>query len=209
MSILKRCLPLTLIVFIAFYSCANFDGGSRGTGITSTAQGTVADVQGTSNPSVQNIKVNIARHSASHTTGSAGAFTLQGRFSGHQTIIFTRKSDGLRAQLTIYLPSAGTITLNGVHLDNASGNASADSSDVDFLGEITDVDCPNNNLMMLSARRRQSDDDSYIVRLDTSSVVDSNGNPVSCSDLQPGQLGHVQGTVNPDESFGHARVVIQ
>jgi hypothetical protein len=47
------------------------------------------------------------------------------------------------------------------------------------------------------------------VLLNTSSLVDSLGNPVSCSQLSNGQLAHVQGTVNDDNTFGDAVIVIE
>ena len=62
---------------------------------------------------------------------------------------------------------------------------------------------------MLAAKRPPKDTDVYAVQLNTSSLEDSQGNPVACSEVRSGQVAHVQGTVNPDNSFGHAKIVIE
>src|SRR5262249_31886355 len=142
-------------------------------------------------------------------TTPTGVFQVQGKFSGHLTVLFTRRSDGTRASLRIYLPSAGTLTLNGVTIDVSAGTAAADSTEVDFVGEISQVDCAGHTLTMLSADRPPGNMDKYLLRLDTSSVVDSQGNPVGCSALRSGEDVHVQGTVESDGSFGNATAIVE
>lgn len=210
MSIFRRCLPLTLLVLVA-WSCGALDGGARGTGITATAQGTVQTVQGSSGQgnTVEGIRTSIMGHAAKSVTNSDGVFQVQGQFSGHLTVLFSRKSDGLRATLPIYLPSAGILTLNGVSIDTASGVATPESANVDFLGAITKADCAGQTLTMLAAKRPQGDTDEYTVDLSNSSIVDSQGNPVSCSALQDGQTCHVQGSVESNGYFGNATIVVQ
>jgi len=210
MSILRRCLPLALLLLVTC-SCGELDGGSRGTGITATVQGSVQSVQSSSgqgNP-VEGIRASIKGHSANSVTDSAGVFQMQGQFSGHLMVLFTRKSDGLRATLSIYLPSAGILTLNGVSIDTSSGTATPESANVDFLGVMTRVDCAGQTLTMLSAKRPAGNMDTYTVDLSNSSITDSQGNPVSCSALQSGETAHVQGTVENNGSFGNATIVVQ
>jgi len=211
MRVLRRCLPLLLVGLLVTWSCGAIDGGSRGTGITSTVQGVVLMVESPSDQqnSVQGIRVRPKGHGAKSITSEAGVFHVQGNFSGHLTVLFIRKSDGLHASLGIYLPSGGTLTLNGVGIDGGAGTAVANSADVDFVGEITQVDCVGQTLTMLSANRPPGDMDTYLVRLNTSSIVDSQGNTLACSALRNGEDAHVRGTVESDGSFGNATIVIE
>jgi len=211
MSTSRRVRQLTIVGLIFVCSCGAIDGGSRGTGITSSVQGTVASVQTASNPesSVEGLAVGVHHSGVRAKTNSAGGFLVQGSFDGHVTIVFARRTDKVRAFLPVYLPSGGTMTLNGVHIDNISGMVAVDSEAIDFVGEITQVDCAGQTLTMLAARRPPGDKDTYTVLLNTSSLVDSLGNPVSCSQLSNGQFAHVQGAVNADSSFGDALIVIE
>ena len=211
MSTFGRFRRLTILGLIFVHSCGAIDGGSRGTGITSTLQGIVASVQTESNPesSVGGLAVMVQHHSAHATTNSGGAFVLQGSFDGHVTAIFRRSTDKVRARLPIYLPSGGSMTLNGVHIDNATATATVDSATIDFVGQIVQIDCVGQTLTMLPAKRPPGDIDTYTVLLNTSSLVDSLGNPVACSQLSNGESAHIQGTVNNDNTFGDAVIVIQ
>jgi len=211
MSIFRRCLPLTLLLLVTWSCGPLIDGGSRGTGITATVQGTVQTVQSSSEQgsSVDGIRTSIKGHAAKSVTDSSGVFQVQGPFTGHLTVLFTRKSDGLRATLSIYLPSAGILTLNGVNIDTSSNTATPESANVDFLGVTTQVDCAGQTLAMLSAKRPKGNMDSYIVDLSNSSITDSQGNPVACSSLQNGQTAHVQGAVENNGTFGNATIVLQ
>jgi hypothetical protein len=211
MSTFGRFRQLTIFGLIFVYSCGAIDGGSRGTGITSTLQGFVASVQTASNPesSVGSLSVVVQHHSAHAITNSGGEFVLQGSFDGHLTALFRRSTDKVRARLPIYLPSGGTMTLNGVHIDSTTATATVDSATIDFVGQITQIDCVGETLTMLPAKRPPGDIDTYTVLLNTSSLVDSLGNPVACSQLSNGEFAHIQGTVNDDNTFGDALIVIQ
>jgi len=101
------------------------------------------------------------------------------------------------------------MTLNAVHLDNTTATATVDSATIDFVGQITQIDCVGQTLTMLPAKRPPGDNDAYTVLLNTSSLVDSLGNPVACSQLSNGEFAHIQGTVNDDSTFGNAVIVIQ
>jgi len=206
-----RALPLTFLGLIFVCSCGAIDGGSRGTGITTTVQGIIASVQTASDPesSVEGIAVMVQHHQPRDITNSAGAFLVQGSFSGHLAIFFRRKTDKIRARYLIYVPSGGTMTLNGVHIDNPTGTAIIDSKRIDFVGEITRIDCGGQMLTMLSAKREPGDTDTYSVHLSTSTLVDSQGTALSCSELRGRQLAHIEGEVNDDETFGNALITIE
>jgi len=211
MSTFGRFRQLTIVGLIFLYSCGAIDGGSRGTGITSTLQGSVASIKTASNPegSVEGLSVVVQHHGAHAITNSAGAFVVQGSFDGHVTILFRRQTDKIRARYLIYLPSGGTMTLNGVHIDNTTATATVDSATIDFVGQLTQIDCVGQTLTMLAAKGPPGDTNTYTVLLNTSSLVDSVGNPVGCSQLRNGQIAHIQGTVNDDDTFGDAVIVIE
>ncbi len=222
----KRRALLALIAALVLCSCG-LDGGSRGTGITSTAQGNVASVQmstrvgpqlrdfsllpGEANAAspVEGITVTVEEVGAQTTTDAAGLFSLHGNFEGHLTLLFTRLEDAIRARTAINIPAGGTLTLNDVRIDTARGTATTDSEDVDFIGQITEIDCASQTLILVASRHAPSDTDTYTLRLDTSSLRDPQGNQLSCAELRNGQLAHVHGTVNADGSFGHAQVVVE
>ncbi len=235
MTTSKRGVLLALSAALVLYSCG-LDGGSRGTGVSALVSGNVASVQSSAGLTpfrdrnsarfahagdlfgarqanaaspVQGITVTVEPQGGQSTTDSAGLFSVRGTFEGQLTLLFTRAQDAIRASITIDIPAGGALTLNNVRIYSASGTATADSENVDFLGDIVRVNCTSHTLLMISSQRRPGDTDTYTVRLDTSSLRDPLGDPVTCADLSNGQMAHVQGTVNADGSFGHALVVIE
>ena len=206
MTRLKRSALLALIAVLALYSCG-LDGGSRGTGITSFAQGNVASVN-MSTSALEGITVTVENRGAQGVTSSKGLFLVSGIFEGRLDLLFTRSKDAIRAHTVINLPAGGTLTLNNVRIDNAHGVATPDSEDVDFDAQIIRIDCPAQNLFVVASQHAPTDTDSYVLRLDTSSLRDPKGHPISCAQLRDGQMADVQGTVNTDGSFGHALIVV-
>jgi len=75
MRMLGRCLSLLLVGLLVTWSCGAIDGGSRGTGITSTVQGAVLVVESPSDQqnSVQGIRVRLKGHSAKQAGNGAGS----------------------------------------------------------------------------------------------------------------------------------------
>lgn len=234
MTMFKRGVLPALIAALFLYSCG-LDGGSRGSGITSLAAGNVASVQTSTSTipphdqnsawsaqagdfigarganaasPVQGITVTVEPQDGQSITDSAGLFSVRGTFEGPLTLLFTRARDTIRASMTIDIPAGGALTLNNVRIDAARGSAAADSQNVDFLGDIVQVNCSSQTLLMIASHHGPGDTDTYTVRLDTSSLRDPLGDPVTCADLRNGQMAHVQGTVNADGTFGHALVVV-
>jgi hypothetical protein len=103
MSTFGRFRRLTIVGLIFVYSCGAIDGGSRGTGITSTLQGSVASVTTASNPeaSVEGLSVVVQHHGAHALTNSAGAFVEKGSFDGNVTVLFRRQTDKVHARYSI------------------------------------------------------------------------------------------------------------
>ena len=225
----KPMAALLLVFAMACWSCAN-DGGSRGSGI-STAQGNVDSVQTASlgNPlprtrlarlarwlriepaasadtGLEGIVVTVEGTSATATTDANGFFSIDGRFESDVSILFQRAEDRLTARIAVSIPAGGRLTLNDVHIDNRSGQATPVSQGVDFDGSITQSDCAGETLTLVSSQRAPTDTDAYTVRLGTSSLRDRNGNSIVCQDLRIGGSVHVTGSVNADGTFGQAVV---
>jgi len=217
-------------VAVALAAC---DGGARGSGVT-TAQGNMASVDtalGGGAPArtsvAARLRAALALETVAHAqtdlagihvsvegttieddTDERGAFTLRGKFEGFVAIRFQRTAASPAATITLNAPAGGTLTLNDVQLDERSGDATAREVDVEFEGLVADTDCAGAALRLVSRHRGPTDTDVYTVRLDTSSLHDRNRMPVSCADLREGDPVTIRGTVNPDETFGHADVTV-
>ena len=222
--------PMALLCALAL-TLASCDGGSRGSGIT-TAQGNVDSVgtalRGKPAPSLLarlrsiltlepnahaqsalgGIHVTVEGTSIEDETDADGGFTLRGNFEGYVVIRFERMVGGPAARITLNAPAAGTLTLKDVRLDEQSGEASARELDVAFEGLVASADCAGNVLHLVSRHRSPTDTDVYTVRLDTSSLHDAAGSPVSCNELREGDTAVLRGTVNSDGTFGQADIEI-
>jgi len=155
---------------------------------------------------LEGITVTVEGTSATGTTDANGFFSIRGGFEGDVSILFQRAEDGLAARIMVDIPAGGTLTLDNVHIDNPSGQATPMSQRVDFEGLITQSDCSGEALTLVSSQRAPTDTNTYIVRLGTSSLRDRNGNAIACQDLQTGGRVHVTGSVNVDGTFGQAVV---
>jgi hypothetical protein len=199
-------------------SCAS-DGGSSGTGIT-TAEGNVVSVLRAAaamspaprdvrlDEALGGIRVSVEGTDIAGETDSSGAFRVRGDYDSEVTLLFARAQDGLAARLAVNVPAGGTLTLVDVALDAASGTAQPQHQGVDFDGTIVAVDCAAGELQLVS-QQRPDDGDHYVVLLASSTVVDAMGADVPCARLTPGEDAHVVGAVEPDGSFGDARVVLE
>jgi hypothetical protein len=125
------------------------------------------------------------------------------------SLVFELPNGGGQARIALNVPAAGMLTLNNVVIDTAAEEALAETQDVDFDAIISGIDCNALILTLVSSQQGSGDDDDYMLRLDTSSVQDSNGVPVPCGDLRSGDRAAIQGLVDPDGTFGHATVVLQ
>jgi hypothetical protein len=150
----------------------------------------------------EGIMVTVEGTSATGATDANGVFSIRGNFEGQLSLLFQRAGDGLSARIAVSLPAGGTLTLNNVRIDNPSGQALAETQDVDFEGLITRVDCFGETATLVSSRRGPTDTDTYTVRLNTSSLKDARGDSVGCQNLQDGERVHVTGLVNEDGTFG-------
>ena len=203
-----RTTALLLLSMVALGSCA--EGGSRGSGIGTLVEGNVTSVAtDAGSADVGGIRVAIEDTGEHGRTDANGRFSLRGSFGGSVNLAFELPEGGATARIAINVPDAGTLTLNDVRIDTRTGDVAADSQDVDFEGLVVETDCDAPTITMLSTHQAASDTDQYTVRLDTSSLLDANGAVLGCGDLRGGERATVQGTVNPDETFGHAVIQLE
>jgi hypothetical protein len=142
-------------------------------------------------------------------TDADGFFRLSGPFQGHVSILFQRADDGLTARVGVNVPGGGVLTFHDLRLDAGTGQGTAARTDVDFTGVVTVPDCAADTVTLVNRDRSGSDTDSYLVHLETSSVVTADGGPGTCETLRPGTTAQVTGSVNDDGSFGEATIRLQ
>lgn len=198
-----RAMMLSLLAVLA--ACA--EGGTRGSGISTSVLGNVASVAPAAPGGLAGIRVRAVGTGVAATTDATGAFSLVGPFDGVLTIRFAPAGGGT-AELPINVPAAGTLTLNDVAIDTAEGTAVAESQGVDFDGVVVSTDCAAATLVMTSAARVAGDVDAYVVDLGTSTVEDAQGQAVSCDAIAAGAAATLSGHVYPDGVFGHALIVL-
>ena len=223
-------IHFVLPLLLALAAC---DGGSRGSGIT-TAQGNVESVQtallaptrrppldrwarlwswirpegrAEAEAGVAGIRVLVEGTMIEDETDGAGSFKLRGNFEGDVVIRFERPGSGSSARASVNAPAGGTLTLENIHVDELSGEATADNYGVAFEGLVLSSDCTTSRLELVSRHRNPADTDVYDVRLADSSIHDVNGAPLGCQDLRGGDAVRLAGSVNDDGTFGRADIV--
>jgi len=202
---MRNRFPFVLSLALAL-SLAACDGGSRGSGIT-TAEGNVESLQAAETAAgVSGIRVAVEGTDVADETDAAGSFSLRGRFEGDVVIRFALPNGGA-ARIPVNAPAGGLLTLERVHLDADSGQASAASQSVVFEALVVGVDCDGSELELVSRHRSAVDTDVYDVRLEDSSIRDAAGSSLSCADLHAGDALDLSGSVNEDGTFGHAEMV--
>jgi hypothetical protein len=200
--------PAALLPLIfALAACA--EGGSRGSGITTFVLGNVQTVQAPAGAPVAGIRVTVDGTGIHGVTDAEGNFKVQGAFNGMVSLVFALPDDGGQASIALNVPAAGTLTLNNVTVDSDSGQAHAETQQVEFDGIIDGVYCRSLTMALMSSQEQGADADLYTVQLATSMVLDSQGNPLDCPDIPEGERASVDGLVNPDGTFGDATVQLE
>lgn len=205
---MSRFARLSFAFMLTFSACA--EGGSRGSGLSTVIGGNVVGLSETApaGASLESIRVSIAGTRIHGVTDAHGAFSFHGNFEGMVGVRFALPKGGGQAQLTSNVPANGRLTLSDVTIDTVSGEAHAARQGIEFEAIIVSVDCTAMTATVVSQRDKPDNLDQYLLRLDTSSVVDAQGNPIRCTALVAGDTASVDGTVNPDGSFGNATVVV-
>jgi cytoskeletal protein CcmA (bactofilin family) len=158
---------------------------------------------------IAGIRVLIEGTSIEDETNADGAFSLRGDFEGDIAIRFELPTTGATASIAVNVPAGGTLTLDRVHIDAHSGQATTQSQTVRFEGVVTGTQCAAETLQLISSQRSPTDTDVYDVNLDGSSIRDANGLPLPCQALRLGDHVRLLGIVEDDGSFGDAEIVRQ
>jgi hypothetical protein len=231
MTRIFKNLALTAWLVAALAGC---DGGSSGTGISTTALGNVASVStalrpapGAARPTMvarllgwfepehealalgplEDIRVSIEGTTLSTQTDSQGQFQLRGDFAGPVPMIF-ELPDGGRASLVIVVPRGGELTLTNVHLDKHTGIATAANQHVQFGGLVNETNCAGSSATMVSDVT-PTDGNTYTVLLNNATVQDQSGNSLGCANLSAGQSANVDGEVQSDGAVQAQSVEIE
>ena len=221
-----------LSFFVALGAC---DGGSRGSGIT-TAEGNVESVEtalrrsprggaravlarlgrlladagsARAQAALEGIRVSVDGTSVAAETDADGFFVLRGRFAGDVVIRFQRSMDTPSAAIAVNAPAGGTLTLEGVDLDEPRGEATARRQGVTFDALIASANCPARELDLISRHRGATDTEVYAVRLESSSLHDASGTAVACETLREGDALRLVGAVDTDGTFGEADLTVE
>jgi hypothetical protein len=211
----RQWIPLVLVMLLA--SCAT-DGGSSGTGITSV-EGNVATIQrdgammaaalmAAPTTNLAGIAVTVEGTSAAAETDAGGRFVVRGTFEGPSTLRFGRAADAVTAQMTVFVPLGGTMTLHDVQLDVAAETAVADNQHAVFDALVQETDCAGHMLSLVSVSHEEGGY-VYMVDLSTTFLHDGSGTAVDCAQLRAGERVHVEATSQPDGSFTNADVEVE
>jgi hypothetical protein len=159
------------------------DGGQSGTGL-SAIRGNVVAAPGTK-LELADIRVSLSETNLATTTDDTGQFELHGRASGPGQLSFERERDGLSARTHVVIPAGGVLELSGVVLDPHVPEANPMMRGVEFKGFVEGIDCPN-GVILVTAR----DDERGTVFSGevASATISQDGMPLTCSDLQVGDL---------------------
>lgn len=211
-------------------ACGSIDGGSSGTGITTT-EGNVLQVvtdaaaalsSASSAPgagaglgmamteapaSLAGIEVAIEGTASSATTDEAGSFQIRGRFPAVFTVVFSRTDVGTLGRVTVTIPGGGTLTLNDVTIATGQQSATPASQDAVFHCTVAQTDCAGGTMSFVNAGANYAEGQ-YVLELAGSSLQNPMGAAVACADLQPGDYASVRGQAFPDLTFGNAVVTV-
>ncbi len=149
---------------------------------------------------VPGITVAITGSGTAGTTDDLGFFRIEGNQFGPVVLQFT--GNGANASLPATLPSGGELDLVNVALSGSQ--ITVGEKRIHFDGPITGIDCQANLLQVLSGETVP-----FRVRLQSNtSIVDENGDPLTCTDLFTGRSADVQGTVNSQGDVLAAALVV-
>ena len=147
---------------------------------------------------VDGLRVAVEGSSAEGWTDADGFFSFGGHFAEELTVLFER--DDRRARLAATVPSGGTLTLQNVTVDFDSGEAQVGRQGIRFEAIVREKDCLEETIRVTS--RFAPDGPVYTVYTDDTRIERTNGRPVSCQQLQPGDEVEIEGSISQDGTIG-------
>ena len=179
-------------------------GSSGGGGGASVVRGDI--VRLSNGGSVRGITVTIGLSRSATVTDLQGLFTLSSGVSGDVQLIFERDSDNLDAEVQIRLPRGGTLALADIFIDVGINEAIPGRQSIAFDGLVDRIDCPGDMLRTVS--RDDPGGIRFDIRLDTATIRDRNGEPVSCEQLVLNEEIDVKGTVLDDNTIDDGELTV-
>ncbi len=190
-------LIVILIFLLSLSNCGDIEFGSDdndgngGGGGVSTVEGSIEEI--TPDMSVQGILVQIMDTLFSDETDERGSFTIEGNFSGSQTLEFLDTSSTVFARFNITVPSGGGVKLENITIDN--GVVEPEQIEEKFEGEITSLTCTadDSGSLVVSVEG----DDFVVVINSGTDIEDEDGDdlPNGCNDLAITNDVEVEGTL--------------
>ena len=181
---LSAFLIVVLTFLLSLSSCGvefgSDDNGNGGGGGVSTVEGNIEEIIPTM--SVEGILVQIMENTTFFDeTDQTGSFTIEGDFSGSQTLEFLDANDMVFARFNIIVPSGGSIKLENITIDD--GVVEPERIEETFEGEITSLNCTANNSGNLVVS--VGDDNFTVVINSGTDIEDEDGDDLSggCNDL--------------------------
>jgi len=181
------------------------DGGQSGTGIAAI-RGNVVAVTGAA-PDVADIRVSVAASDLATHTDASGRFELRGNVSGPTQLLFERQRDGLFATTAVVVPAGGVLDLQQIEIDSDSGEAHSARQRVQFQGVVEVLDCTGGTI-----RVKPNDDDpsATVFTIEVASATIRLGNvPLTCGDLQVGNVVQVLAETSDGTTLVNAEVVVE
>src|SRR5262249_55600440 len=95
---------IVLPLILAFVTSCSSEGGSRGSGISTTVRGNIQSMQ----MPIDGIGVAVEGSTIRTQTDAQGTFSLLGDFDGDISVVFQLPDDGA-ARIALNVPAAGTL----------------------------------------------------------------------------------------------------
>ena len=217
----RKIIPKGIIalLFLCFYLIGGCDvdfstdgnngGGGGGNNKTETIQGTIVSI--VPNQNVQGITVSISIDNSTPVTAvtnASGFFSIDGAFAGNPQISFTdTKSNPLGISILNVFPTA-QVDLGGITLDSGTVNFQAQAL-VTFDGNVTTNNCTGNSGSLQVDASNSQGSTTVLVQISSSTtLVDKNGNSITCASILTGNSVQVQGTISSGNTVDATRVDI-
>ncbi|MFI5323011.1 MAG: hypothetical protein ACHQ6U_05660 [Thermodesulfobacteriota bacterium] len=209
----KGIISLLILSFCLMGGCdVDFGGSSsssNGNSNIETIQGTIVGI--IPNQNVNGITVSITINNskpATAVTDASGSFSINGSFAGSPQISFTdANSNSLGTSILNVFPTA-QVSLGNITLNSGTVNFQ-DQTQVTFDGDVTTNSCTGNSGSLQVDASNSQGSTTVIVQISSSTtLVDKNGNTITCANILTGNSVQVQGTISSGNTVDAIRVGI-
>jgi hypothetical protein len=217
----KKIIPRGIIalLFLCFYLIGGCDidfstdgnsgGGGGGNTNTETIQGNLVSIVPAQ--SVQGITVSISIDNSTPVTAvtnASGFFSIDGAFAGNPQISFAdANSNSLGKSILNVFPTA-QVDLGGITLDSGTVNFQ-DQTQVTFDADVTTNNCTGNSGSLEVQAKNDQGKTTVLIQISSSTtLVDKNGNSITCDSIFMGNSVQIQGTISSGNTVDAIRIDI-